>query len=106
MIQKFQEFISINEAKSDIDIWLDYEKDTSGQASKWYDERVGEDKKYILMGKVISTWNRECDEGCELDTKDQKHVSKLIDEFMKKHGWINGNIILAMLSQEGNGNND
>lgn len=100
MIKLYEEFHSINE--SNIDTWLDYEKDTSGQADDWLNDKITSSNEVkSIVKKVVNDWNNNVDLMTDKLKTSQPHVEKLVKEFFAKHKWINGNIISAMLAQEG-----
>lgn len=93
----------INEEKmssKSVEYWSGYEKDTSGQGSAYQEKRF-ENKNQIrsfIVG-AIEDWNRDAEEGSDLKTSERKSIINLATNFFNETGWINMNIIHAMIFQ-------
>lgn len=95
-IKTFESFT--NEAM-DTEYWAGYNKDTSGQGNKDFEEKSKDfDDTFSL---AVSDWNNEADgaenriKGAQIDK-----VKKIAQEFFKKEGYITVNIAQAMIAQE------
>ena len=83
----------------DTKYWAGYNKDTSGQGNKDFEEKSKDfDDTFSL---AVSDWNDEAD-GAENRIKGSQidKIKKLAQEFFKKEGYISVNIAQAMISQE------
>jgi hypothetical protein len=100
-IKSFSEFLneSLNEKAMDTKYWAGYNKDTSGQGNKDFEEKSKDFEDTFSL--ACSDWNIEAD-GPENRIKgDQvKKIEKLAKEFFKKEGYISVNIAQAMIAQE------
>jgi hypothetical protein len=91
-----------NEAQN-LDYWKDYEVDTSmGGVPKWMSDKCTDMSSVLkCIDKTIAEWNKEADTPSDKVSKaDEKWIGNLAIEFYKKFGYVNGNIVGAMISQE------
>jgi hypothetical protein len=51
------------------------------------------------VNNAIDEWNSESEED-QMSNGEEKMITELAMQFFKKFGYINGNIVLAMISQE------
>ena len=101
-IKTFESFL--NEGFKGLDYWKDYEVDTSGQAhrqrNKWMADKCTTMPTVIkCIDNAIDAWNEEAEEG-PISKSAEKHTGDLAIQFYKEFGYINGNIISAMIMQE------
>ena len=88
-----------NEAQN-LDYWKDYEVDTSGQAPKEASDKCTTMPTALkCIDNAIKDWNKESESG-PISKADEKWIGNLAIEFYKKFGYVNGNIVAAMISQE------
>jgi len=88
-----------NEAQN-LDYWKDYEADASGQAPKEASDKCATMPTVLkCIDTAIKDWNKESESG-PISKADEKWIGNLAIEFYKKFGYINGNIVSAMISQE------
>ena len=90
---------SVANEKLDTKYWADYNKDTSGQGEKSWEEKSKEFEDTFEEAVVL--WNREA-EGPENRIKGAQiqNIKKLAEEFFKIEKWISVNVIQAMIMQE------
>ncbi len=97
-----EETESANEG-NDLSYWKDYEVDNSPQAgaTKWMSDKC-ENMSNVLkcIDRSIDAWNEEADKDSQVPKSSEKHIGDLAIQFFKKFGYINGNIITAMIMQE------
>lgn len=88
-----------NEAQN-LDYWKDYEVDASGQAPKEASDKCTTMPTVLkCIDNAIKDCNKESESG-PISKADEKWIGNLAVEFYKKFGYINGNIVCAMISQE------
>lgn len=88
-----------NEAQN-LDYWKDYEVDASGQAPKEASDKCTTMPTVLkCIDNAIKDCNKESESG-SISKADEKWIGNLAVEFYKKFGYINGNIVCAMISQE------
>jgi len=102
-IKTFENFL--NEGMQDLSYWKDYEVDTSPQAgmNKWMADKCKTMPEVLkCIDKSIDAWNAEAeaDGGDRVSKPSEKHIGDLAIQFYKKFGYINGNIVSAMIMQE------
>jgi hypothetical protein len=95
---------STNEGQ-DLSYWKDYEVDASPQSSmtKWMADKCTSQSDVVkCIDKSITAWNKSAEEdgGDRVSKASEKHIGDLAMQFFKKFGYINGNIIYAMIMQE------
>ena len=95
-IKTFENFL--NEGM-DTKYWAGYNKDTSGQGDKSWEEKSKDFED--TFEEAVTEWNREA-EGAENRIKGAQiqKIKKMADEFFKKEKWISINVIQAMIMQE------
>jgi hypothetical protein len=102
-IKTFSEFLneSLNEIAMDIKYWKGYEDDTSIQGGpKWMSDKCSTMSDVLkCIDNSIDAWNDEAEDG-PISKSAEKHIGDLAIQFYKKAGYINGNIISAMIMQE------
>jgi hypothetical protein len=94
--------IELSEGFKGLDYWKDYEVDTSSQANmnKWMGDKCTDQSSVIkCIDKSIAAWNKEAEDG-PITKSAEKHIGDLAMQFYKQFGYINGNIISAMIMQE------
>lgn len=99
-IKTYENFL--NEAQG-LDYWKDYEVDTSIQGGPaWMSDKCTDMSTVIkCIDKSITAWNAEADTPNDKVSKSaEKHIGDLAIQFYKKFGYINGNIVSAMIMQE------
>ena len=91
---------SVNEGNN-LEYWTWYEFDTSVQGGPKEMTVKCTTMPTVLkcIDNTINLWNEESEEG-ELSKGDEKWIRELAIQFYKKFGYINGNIISAMIMQE------
>lgn len=95
-IKTYENFL--NEAQG-LDYWKDYEVDTSGQADAKMSKKCTSQSEVLkCIDFTIMDWNDESDSG-PISKSAEEQIGKLAFEFYKKFGYINGNIVGAMISQ-------
>jgi hypothetical protein len=97
-IKTFENFL--NEGNN-LEYWKDYEVDTSiqGGPKEMSDKCTTMSTALKCIDNAIDLWNEET-EGDELTKGDEKWIGELAIQFFKKFGYINGNIVSAMIAQE------
>ena len=98
-IKTYESFL--NEA-SGLDYWKDYEVDTSIQGGPdWMSKKCSSMSEVIkCIDDSISEWNANAESKDDKVSKSaEKQIGDLAMQFFKKFGYINGNIISAMIMQ-------
>jgi hypothetical protein len=95
----------LNEGFKSLDYWKDYEVDNSPQAAmtKWMADKCTDMSSVLkCIDKSIDAWNEEAENegGDRVSKPSESHIGDLAIQFYKKFGYINGNIISAMIMQE------
>jgi hypothetical protein len=86
-----------------LEYWKDYEVDNSPQAgmNKWMADKCTDVSSVLkCVDKSIDAWNKEADSDNKVSKSAEQHVGDLAMKFYKQFGYINGNIISAMIMQE------
>lgn len=96
-IKTFEGFLS--EGFQNLDYWKDYEVDTSGQAPKEMSDKCTSMSAVLkCIDDAIDEWNTISDED-DISKSAEQQVGDLAIQFYKKFGYINGNIVSAMIAQ-------
>lgn len=100
IMKHFKTFEDFVNESAGLDYWKDYEVDSSPQADPEMANMCTTMPTVLkCIDNAIKDWNKESEDG-PISKADEKWAGNLAIEFYKKFGYINGNIVLAMIAQE------